>query len=200
MRGDWMFSALFCLFLGGCASTGGFPPSTPEDAGRVPTGMQVKVVLTPEDLAVEEVEFQVNADAVPPTVIKQALELFPEGAKVEKYEVEYRNGAKYYEIAAEAAGREQEVLLTPAGEAVRWKLEVDAEGVPGSVMSRVGVALKGAVMRGVEHVLDGKQKILAYRFKMEKAGHKYKVVVPLEPGKSVVVYRKTPAVIEIPQR
>lgn len=200
MRYSGILLVLSILFLAGCAAPGGFPPGTPGETAKVPEGKVIELSLRPGDFAVEAVEFHVDVEAVPASVLKRAKELLTEGAEIQDCEIEYQQGRKYFEVAAKTGGRTQEVLLTPEGEAVEWELEVAPEAVPEAVAVRAGGVLKGAVMRKCEQILDGKQKILAYHFKMDKGGMHYKVVVPIGTGASVVVYRETPAEIEVPVR
>ena len=67
-----------------------------------------------------------------------------------------------------------------------------------NVMTQAGSLLKGAVVKKAEQILDADWNPLAYHFKMEKDGVKYKVVIPLGAGEPKVVYRETIAEIEVP--
>ena len=188
---------VLCVFVAGCASTG-FPPNTSAMTKKVPADKRIEVGLTPDDYEVKEVEFHVNKTEIPGKIIKVAAELMP-GGEITDCEIEYHGSeGPYYEIACMVNGKEQEVMFTAMGEPYQWEMEVDADSVPENVMQIAKPAVPGSKLNKAEQILDGKQKVIAYHFKVEKDGINYKIVCPIVEGEKMVVYRETVAEIEVP--
>jgi len=198
MNGKFFVLMVLCLFVVGCSSTG-FPPNTAAVTKKVPADKRIEVGLLPDSYKVAEVEFHVNKSDIPGKIIKRAAEVMP-GGEITECEIEYHGSDLYYEVTCQVKGIEQEVMFDAMGEVYRWEVEVSTDDVPENVMKKAKPAIPGAKLIKAEQILDGKEKVIAYHFKLEKDGIKYKIDCPIVEGERMVVYRETTAEIEVPKR
>lgn len=196
MNMKYLVLAALCLFMVGCSSTG-FPPNSSALVKKVPADNRIEVGLLPGSYEVAEVEFHVSKTDIPGKIIKRAAEVIP-GGEITECEIEYHGDMLYYEVTCMINGKEQEVMFNPMGDVHRWEIEVNPDDVPENVMQKAKPAVPGAKLIKAEQILDGKQNVIAYHFKLEKGGIKYKVACPVVDGEPMVVYRETMAEIEVP--
>jgi hypothetical protein len=197
MKVNALILSVVILFICGCASTG-FPPQTAKETAKIPADKGIEISLAPGSFDVGEVEFHVNAESIPVSILKRAKEEMPEGV-IDDCEIEYHGGDKYYEVTMVVKGKEQEAMFTEAGKVHRWEVEIAPMEVPPMVVKTAESVLKGAEMKKAEQILDKGWNVQEYHFKMEKEGVKYKVIVSLGADR-VQVFRETVAEIEVPIR
>jgi hypothetical protein len=182
------------LVLVACATPGGFPKETAKDVALVPATGRIEVSLDRAG-GLKEVEFHISPDSLPASVRAAADRLMPDGVAVAA-EKEYVRGAVCYEITKAIAGKDWEVLFDADGNVVEWEIQIARSEAPAAVLEAARKATGGEI-HTVEKILGPKKDLLEYHVKKEHEGIKYKIVISID-GEVRVIYRETPAEVEVP--
>jgi hypothetical protein len=165
------------------------------DARMLPPDGSIEMTIN-DDGSVTEVEFHVPPSKLPRNVLETVEAKLP-GGEIEDCEKEYEGGQLYYEVSKIIAGRETEIMVTPAGRVHLYETAIDVSGAPPAILAAADRAFPGGIVGSVEKILDRHDRLIEYHVKKTINGTKYKVMVAPD-GTVRRAFREIPAEIEVP--
>lgn len=183
----------FVLVVTGCAAP--FSRQMMADARMLPPDGSIEMAFNNSG-QVLEVEFHLSPNELPRKVL-EAVEAKLPGGEIEDCEKEYEGGQLYYEVSKVIAGRETEMMVTPAGRVHLYEIAIDASEAPPAILAAADRSFPGGIRRSVEKILDRHDRLIEYHVKKTVNDTKYKIMVAPD-GTVRRAFREIPAEIEVP--
>ena len=137
------------------------------DAARMASEIEIKIH---SNGTVEDVEYHVPLDQVPPAVKAKMGELYPGLPLKDLAEKEYEGGTLFFELAVVKDGMKHEVMFTPAGQPHSKEIQVAVEDpkypeLPG--IRDMVVGKYGEQDLVFEVILDAEDQLVEYHVKVK---------------------------------
>jgi len=183
-------------FVPACSS-GRLSPSIIDNAALLPADGEIELQVDANG-DVREIEYHVDASALPAAVIKAADEKLP-GGRIEDCEKEYVGDRLYYEVTKVVGGLASEAMFTPDGKVYLMEIAIDRSQAPPTILRAADQAAPGGEITSVEKILNADDELLEYHVKKKVDGRRYKILIAPD-GRLLQTFREVPAEIEVPVR